>query len=97
MALSEGAQITFVGCFAPHSFEEFVAHRGRKLALEWRILHSDRERVSVALRGQPAFLDAFEMACSLGPADCLVRDVVRDGVRAAAGADALPAVAEATR
>jgi hypothetical protein len=35
------------------------------------------DRVQITVSGQPDLVDAFEMACSLGPIDCLVEDVSR--------------------
>ncbi|TYC59007.1 hypothetical protein FMN50_08685 [Rhodobacterales bacterium] len=36
------------------------------------ILSSDETAISLAVEGQVDLVDAFEMACSLGPHDCIV-------------------------
>ncbi len=69
--------IVFSGSFWPESFLEFVAHRGNRLALTTRLETSGPARITVSVAGEPDLIDAFEMACSLGPIDCLVRDVTR--------------------
>jgi hypothetical protein len=71
------ATIVFSGSFRPESFLEFVAHRGGRLALCTRLEASGPDQITVSVAGEPDLIDAFEMACSLGPLDCLVRDVAR--------------------
>jgi hypothetical protein len=71
--------VTFVfsGRFEPTSFADFARHRVARLALDASApdLRSDRVRITVS--GQDDLVDAFEVACSLGPIDCLIDDVVR--------------------
>jgi hypothetical protein len=67
----------FVGRFEPGSFAEFVHHRARRLALSVGIGTIGPNRIEVFVSGDPALVDAFEMACSLGPIDCLVFDTFR--------------------
>ena len=71
--------VTFVfsGRFEPASFADFARHRVARLALDASApdLRSDRVRITVS--GQDDLVDAFEVACSLGPIDCLVDDIVR--------------------
>jgi hypothetical protein len=71
------ATIVFSGSFQPESFVEFVAHRGGRLALSTRLEAAGPGQVIVSVSGELDLIDAFEMACSLGPANCLVRDVAR--------------------
>jgi acylphosphatase len=71
------SRLDFIGTFRPDAFAGFVAHRARRLDLRVRIDRLEAERVGVMVEGEPDLIDAFEMACSLGPADCLVLDVVR--------------------
>jgi len=67
----------FTGRFEPASFADFARHRAGRRSLDagQPDLRSDRVRITVS--GQPDLVDAFEMACSLGPIDCLVEDVSR--------------------
>jgi hypothetical protein len=67
----------FVGRFEPGSFAEFVHHRARRLALSADIGAFGPDRIEVSVSGEADLVDAFEMACSLGPIDCLVLDAFR--------------------
>ena len=69
--------IVFSGRFRVESFVEFIDHRARRLQLDVTVEIARPDRIEVAVSGQPALVDMFEMACSLGPIDCLVRDVER--------------------
>ena len=71
------ATFLFTGRFRPDSFREFADHRARLLDLSARWRESASDRMAVTVSGQGGFVDAFEMACSLGPIDCLVLDVER--------------------
>lgn len=74
--------IVFTGQFRVDSFVEFVNHRARRLQLDAMVEMATPDCIEVAVSGQPALVDAFEMACSLGPIDCLVRDVGRKNASA---------------
>jgi acylphosphatase len=74
--------IVFSGEFCVESFVEFVNHRAQRLQLDAVVETATPDRIEVAVSGQPALVDAFEMACSLGPIDCLVRDVGRKNASA---------------
>lgn len=76
----------FMGRLRPESFADFVAHRAHRLALDHRVEALDPGRAVVTVSGEADLVDAFEMACSLGPADCLVLDARRG----AAGPERLP-------
>jgi hypothetical protein len=67
----------FEGDMVPASFAEFAAHRAARLSLAHRVLAQDDRGATIRVTGPAALVDAFEMALSLGPADCLVRDVTR--------------------
>ncbi len=69
--------LVFLGRLRPDSFADFVAHRAGRLSLAHRLDSLDADRAVVTISGQPDLVDAFEMACSLGPADCLVHDTRR--------------------
>jgi hypothetical protein len=71
------AVILFTGDFEPDAFGAFVQHRAARLDLAAAVLDSAPHRFRVAVSGAPEMIDAFEMACSLGPLSCLVRDVTR--------------------
>jgi acylphosphatase len=67
----------FTGRFDTASFAEFARHRAARLSLEAGPPDLRPDRIRLTVSGQPDLVDAFEMACSLGPIDCLVEDVVR--------------------
>lgn len=71
------ATFLFTGRFRPDSFRDFADHRARLLDLTARWREAASDRMAVTVSGQDGFVDAFEMACSLGPLDCLVLDVER--------------------
>lgn len=71
------ATLLFTGRFRPRSFRAFAEHRARLLDLDARWTEAEPGRIAVTVSGQGAFVDAFEMACSLGPIDCLVLEVER--------------------
>ncbi|KQO73596.1 hypothetical protein [Methylobacterium sp. Leaf89] len=79
--------MTFSGRFRPASFRAFAEYRARLLDLTSVWGASGSERMVVTVSGQSDFVDAFEMACSLGPMDCLIHDVERCE---AAPADGMP-------
>jgi hypothetical protein len=73
--------IVFTGRFHPEHFAAFVDHRARRLDLEASLEEAGAATISVRVAGHPDLIDAFEMACSLGPIDCLVLEVHRGGAR----------------
>lgn len=66
--------LVFQGRFCTESFLDFVRHRASRLALDAGIGAATPNRIEVSVTGQPELIDAFELACSLGPIDCLVLD-----------------------
>lgn len=82
MALTETVRISFTGHFVPPSFLEFVDRRAACLDLDVSVESAETDRVAVEISGQPDLIDAFEMACSLGPLDCIVLDCERAIVHA---------------
>lgn len=73
----EAARFIFRGRFDCESFEEFARHRAARLDLEILVGACDAGSATLSVKGQEALVDMFEMACSLGPYDCVVLDVER--------------------
>lgn len=73
----ESVLFTFSGKLVSDSFVAFARHRAAKLDLPFAVLASDENSVVLAVDGQTDLVDAFDMACSLGPHDCIVLDVER--------------------
>ena len=78
--MREQVEMVFLGALEPASFAEFMRHRAGRLSISADLRHVGRDRAEVAVEGEAALVDMFEMACSLGPIDCLVRDVRRGAV-----------------
>lgn len=70
----ETTKLVFIGRFRPASFLDFMRHRAARLALGLRTEFVRHDRIEVSVAGEPDLVDAFELACGLGPIDCLVRD-----------------------
>lgn len=71
--------LIFLGRFVPGSFAEFMRHRAARLSVEAAPRRLEEARIEVEVAGEADLVDMFEMACSLGPIDCLVLDVERAG------------------
>lgn len=74
---TETVRLSFIGRLVPPSFAEFCDRRAEKLDLKMAVRSAADDRFTVEVSGQPDLVDAFEMACSLGPLDCLVLDYER--------------------
>lgn len=82
MAVTETVRMSFTGRFVPPSFLEFIDRRAARLDLDVSVTSADTGRVAIEISGQPDLIDAFEMACSLGPLDCIVLDCGRTTIQA---------------
>jgi hypothetical protein len=67
----------FKGRFDCTSFLNFARHRAGRLDLSMDIGDCSETSVALSVGGHEALVDMFEMACSLGPYDCIVLDVSR--------------------
>ena len=75
--MPESVTFVFTGRLVPPSFADFASHRAERLALDHGLGPVGADRAEVTVRGDPDLVDAFEMACSLGPIDCVVLDCTR--------------------
>ena len=73
----ESARFVFKGSFRTKSFVDFARHRAERLGLDVQFGQASVEAIAMSVSGAIELVDAFEMACSLGPSDCFVLDVVR--------------------
>jgi len=71
------AKIVLIGHFDIIDFLDFASDRAARLDLELVVEAFSTERFELVVSGQPGLVDAFEMACSLGPSNCLVLEVLR--------------------
>jgi hypothetical protein len=82
--MSKQARFVFSGRLRTDSFIEFARHRAARLGLGIDVAQTSDEAIILNVSGAAELVDAFEMACSLGPYDCLVLEVARhDRERAA--------------
>ena len=72
------ASFAFKGRLAPDSFRDFARRRAARLSLKLEEGGASAQSFACRVSGPLALVDAFEMACSLGPLDCLVLDVWRE-------------------
>jgi hypothetical protein len=73
------ARFVFKGRLRTESFVEFARHRAARLGLGVEVGQTSVDAIALNVWGPAELVDAFEMACSLGPCDCLVLDVARHG------------------
>lgn len=72
------ATMVFTGALQPAHFVSFAEHRARRLDLGLQLGASTAGAITMTVEGEPDLVDAFEMACSLGPIDCIVLEVRRE-------------------
>jgi acylphosphatase len=75
--MGDAVTIRFVGRFQTASFLEFARHRAARLALHAAVRAATSNHIELVVAGEEDLVDAFEIACSLGPIDCLVFDYRR--------------------
>lgn len=75
--MKQVADFTFTGTIVCDSFAAFARHRADRLALRLDLGACDARAAAMRVEGEPALIDMFEMALSLGPYDCIVLDVGR--------------------
>jgi hypothetical protein len=73
------AEVSFVfsGDLRQASFRQFAQHRAERLSLGIEFGAASERFFDVTVAGDEALIDMFEMACSLGPYDCIIHDVTR--------------------
>ena len=74
MPVTRSVRLSFEGRFVVSSFAEFIERRAVRLDVDAVVRKASERLFSIDVTGQPDLIDAFEMACSLGPLDCLVLD-----------------------
>jgi len=84
VSMMDAVRFRFLGDLDGARFVEFAEHRARRLAIELRVVESDADVATFDVGGPADLVDMFEMACSLGPLSCIVRDVERRDIGNAA-------------
>ncbi|QLF71227.1 hypothetical protein FE840_001820 [Peteryoungia desertarenae] len=68
---------TFRGALPVESFTGFAVHRAARLDLSLDLGACSDDICAMTVSGPTALVDAFEMAVSLGPQDCIVLEIDR--------------------
>jgi hypothetical protein len=87
MSITNTVRFVFTGEINCESFVGFARHRAGRLNLRMDVGICTRQSATMTVGGQEALVDMFEMACSLGPYDCIVYDVARTETDFPAAAD----------
>lgn len=69
--------LTLLGRFDNGSFPDWICHRAGLLNLSGWVKAQGDARVDVLVSGDADLVEAFEVACSLGPADIMVDRIDR--------------------
>lgn len=77
LPIQAAVEVEFVlkGVLPQPAFLAFVQHRSACLSLEPQVDKAERDEVILRVKGVPDILDAFELACSLGPVEARVTSV----------------------
>jgi hypothetical protein len=78
---TNATRFVFSGALEPESFRAFAEHRAARLDLGLHVGPLSTALAELAVSGPEPLVDAFEMACSLGPTNCLILDVTRSSAR----------------
>ena len=79
-ALVRTETLQLTGTVGAVQFAPWIRTHAHKLGLGLRFLRQGPDQIELELRGQPALIDAMALACSLGPQEVWVEDVLRDRV-----------------
>lgn len=75
--VTDRVRFVFRGDIVCDSFVEFATHRARRLDIDLDVGACDATSATLTVTGHEVLVDMFEMACSLGPRDCIVLDIRR--------------------
>lgn len=70
-------ELRLEGKLASNTFGAWICHRAALLDLKGWVTSEGPETMCIVVVGPSALIDAMEMACSLGPMDVTVTDVLR--------------------
>jgi len=69
------ARMTISGALQTEGFLNFIGHYANRLSLNSGIVEASQARITLDLDGPAQLIDMLEMACWLGPEDCVVTDI----------------------
>lgn len=68
------------GSFPNEGMVDWIVHRAQVLDLTGFVQPPQNDTIEVMVVGEPVLVDAFEVACSLGPINALVLSISRQPV-----------------
>lgn len=71
----ESRRVQILGQFPDQAMLSGAHHRAQLLGLDLRVQEESQSRLDLMLSGQPALVDAFEVACLLGEGRSIVDEV----------------------
>lgn len=78
MSSSTTERIALLGRVNDPAFPPWIERHRARLGLEGGIAEQAAGRIDLVVTGAPDLIDAFELACSLGPAEVLVERTERE-------------------
>jgi hypothetical protein len=87
--MNDEIELTVKGRGISETFEAFVCERLARLSLSGSVTARDGG-VRIRVSGEAALIEMLEIACLLGPADCIVEDVMRERLMRQESARNLP-------
>ncbi|MGJ8583376.1 MAG: acylphosphatase [Marinosulfonomonas sp.] len=70
-------ELRILGDLNLHGFADWICHRAAVLDLNGYVKVVDQSEIRVGVSGNPDLIDAMEAACSLGPANVIVDEILR--------------------
>lgn len=67
--------MTLTGRFEPKALQNWMAHRALILDIDVQFISTSGTSIELEAKGHPILVEAFELACSLGPCDALINNI----------------------
>lgn len=67
---------TMIGDFEEVNFQKWIQHRADILDVDLEVKSASSSLMEISASGHPILIDAFEIACSLGPLESTVDSIV---------------------
>lgn len=77
MTKDQNVQILLIGDLVRETLPHWVEHRAAKLGLTGWVKWNDTNQLQIVVTGPEDLIDAFEIACSLGPFDSQIEQTLR--------------------
>mgnify|MGYP001946815176 FL=1 len=70
-------ELRILGDLDTQGFADWICHRARVLDLNGYVKVVNKTEIRVGVSGNPNLIDAMEAACSLGPVNVIVNEIIR--------------------